>query len=112
MAGLRSCPLCGGIVGIGAEEKIDASVAVGRQVVLEHPADQLVLMPQRDEYSDRLLRDRVESRVSRRLLGSALRKPAGDPPDQACQCHGEIVQTAHQHPDGQGPQTQRDPVIG
>lgn len=93
-----------GVVGVDANEEVVIAVSDGRQIVLQHAADNGVLAPQRDEDGDGALRRPPHRGV--RWPGEA--QAAGRQPDQGDK---QVIQAADHDPHRHGHQQGRNPVI-
>ena len=94
----------GSVVGIDADKEVVVPVLDGRQIVLQHAADDGVFVPQRDEDGDGTLAGPAHGGVR----GPGKADAAGRKPDQGDK---QVVQTADHDPDRDRHQECRNPVI-
>ncbi len=94
----------GGVVGIDADEEVVITVLDGRQIMLQHAADDGVFVPQRDEDGDGTLAGPSDS--GGRGPGEA--ESAGRKPDQGDK---QVIQTADHYPRRDRYQECGNPVI-
>lgn len=100
------------VVRIGAHEVMVVLIADGRNVVLQHAANDAVLVPQRHKNRDRLLFQVVKLRGSGEGdPGSNLEDTAPHPPPQAGQVQEQVIQAAYQYPNGQQDQAGGYPTV-
>ena len=109
--GLAHCIRRQLVVGIGANEEVVVGVADGRQIVLEHLADDPVFAPQRDEHRDALFRRPPQFGIARRRDLRSAQEPAAEPVPGDDQVQEKVVQTADEDTHSQRGQQRRDTTI-
>ena len=104
-ARLRGDSTDGGVVvRVDADEEVIIPVLDGRQIVLQHAADDGVFVPQRDKDGDRTLARMPETRGR----GPGEAEAAGRKPDQGDK---QVIQTADHNPHRDRHQECGNPVI-
>src|SRR5438270_9551862 len=85
---------CWSVVRINSQEKIGVFVAPHRQIVFDHVADHLVLLPKRHEYGDALFGSASQLPLSREMEAPIAKNFCQEPSIEVYKVDEEVVQTA------------------